>query len=127
MLLAGRSAQASLVALPPFVGSMAPKAKDKWERVGPEGGTDPGDRLMVFTFGQVRNEKVSMTVPFAELSLQVRTWNFPALVMYFMPLKGLYFSPYISRRFTLSPEMASCWILNCRLIVGFSSGLEAPA
>ena len=23
--------------------------------------------------------------------------------------------------------MASCWILNCRLIVGFSSGLEAPA
>lgn len=37
-------------------------------------------------------------------SLQVRTWNFPALVMYFMPLKGLYFSPYISRRFTLSPR-----------------------
>jgi hypothetical protein len=30
------------------------------------------------------------------------------LVMYFTPLKGLYFSLYISRWFTLSPEMASC-------------------
>lgn len=44
-----------------------------------------------------------MTAPSARRILQVRTWNFPALVMYFMPLKGLYFSPYISRRFTLSP------------------------
>lgn len=46
---------------------------------------------------------MSSTAPSARLSLQVRTWNLPALVMYFMPLKGLYFSPYISRRFTLSP------------------------
>lgn len=68
-------------------------------------GTDLGDRLIYifFTYRQVRNEKVFMTVSFAKLSLQVRTWNFPAFVMYFMPLKGLYFSPYISRRFTLSP------------------------
>lgn len=36
-------------------------------------------------------------------SLYVRTWNFPALVMYLMPLKGLYFSPYMSSRFTFSP------------------------
>lgn len=72
--------------------------------MGPEGDTDLGDRLIFFTFRQVRNEKAFMTVLFAKLSLQVRTWNFPALVMYFMPLKGLYFSPYISRRFTLSPR-----------------------
>lgn len=44
-----------------------------------------------------------MTAPPVTHALQVRTWNLPALVMYFMPLKGLYFSPYISRRFTLSP------------------------
>lgn len=25
------------------------------------------------------------------------------------------------------PDIASCWILNCRLMVGFSSGLEVPA
>lgn len=37
------------------------------------------------------------------LSPYVRTWNFPALVMYLMPLKGLYFSPYMSSRFTFSP------------------------
>lgn len=104
-------------------------------------------------------------------SLYVRTWNFPALVMYLMPLKGLYFSPYMSSRFTFSPvedsvareislgnvrsqyqpnsvwlhlvaavfpynaskarvcvpEMAICWILNWILMVGFSSGFEAPA
>lgn len=82
---------------------MALKAKEKREQVGPEGDTDLGDRLVFFTFRQVRNEKAFMTILFAKLSLQVRTWNFPALVMYFMPLKGLYFSPYISRRFTLSP------------------------
>lgn len=36
--------------------------------------------------------------------------------------------PLLSRppEMCYSPEMASCWILNCRLIVGFSSGLEAP-
>lgn len=33
----------------------------------------------------------------------VRTWNLPALVMYLMPLKGLYFSPYMSSRFTFRP------------------------
>lgn len=36
-------------------------------------------------------------------SLYVRTWNLPALVMYLMPLKGLYFSPYMSSRLTFSP------------------------
>lgn len=35
--------------------------------------------------------------------LYVRTWNLPAFVMYLMPLKGLYFSPYMSSRFTFSP------------------------
>lgn len=40
----------------------------------------------------------------AQSSLYVRTWNLPAFVMYLMPLKGLYFSPYMSRRFTFSPE-----------------------
>lgn len=54
-----------------------------------------------------------MTAPVTQ-GLQVRTWNLPALVMYFMPLKGLYFSPYISRRFTLSPggkkeERSKAW------------------
>lgn len=39
-----------------------------------------------------------------EPSLYVRTWNLPALVMYLMPLNGLYFSPYISNRFTFSPR-----------------------
>lgn len=34
---------------------------------------------------------------------QVRTWNFPALVKYLTPLKGLYFSPYMSRRLTFRP------------------------
>lgn len=37
------------------------------------------------------------------VSLYVRTWNLPAFVMYLMPLKGLYFSPYMSSRFTFSP------------------------
>lgn len=40
------------------------------------------------------------------LRLYVRTWNLPALVMYLMPLKGLYFSPYMSSRFTFSPVEA---------------------
>lgn len=109
------------------------------------------------------------TVTYRASLLYVRTWNFPALVMYLMPLKGLYFSPYMSSRFTFRPvedsidrgnimkhqtntfprafgttwwpqcsctarlmrvrvpEMAICWILNWILMVGFSSGFEAPA
>lgn len=35
--------------------------------------------------------------------LQVLTWNFPAFVRYLTPLNGLYFSPYMSSRFTFSP------------------------
>ncbi|KFM71139.1 hypothetical protein X975_11039, partial [Stegodyphus mimosarum] len=37
----------------------------------------------------------------------ILTWNLPALVTYFTPLKGLYFSPYISRRLTFKPDTAS--------------------
>lgn len=38
--------------------------------------------------------------------IHMRTWNLPALVRYLTPLKGLYFSPYISRRLTLRPDTA---------------------
>lgn len=56
----------------------------------------------------------------------MRTWNLPALVRYLTPLKGLYFSPYMSRRLTFNPETASCEIWNCTLIDGFASMLVLP-
>ena len=40
----------------------------------------------------------------------IRTWNLPALVRYFTPLKGLYFSPYMSSRFTFKPLTAN-WLM----------------
>jgi len=43
------------------------------------------------------------------------------------PLKGLYFSPYMSSLLTLSPETASCEIENLTLIVGFVEAGELPA
>lgn len=36
-------------------------------------------------------------------SSHVLTWNFPAFVTYLTPLNGLYFSPYMSKRFTFKP------------------------
>lgn len=50
----------------------------------------------------------------------VRTWNFPAFVMYLMPLKGLYFSPYMSSRFTFSPvEGQKC--SNSSMLTGYQT------
>ena len=45
----------------------------------------------------------------------MRIWNLPAFVTYFTPLKGLYFSPYMSSRFTFSPETAICEMVKCTL------------
>ena len=45
----------------------------------------------------------------------ILTWNLPALVRYLTPLNGLYFSPYMSSLFTLSPLTASWLIANWRL------------
>lgn len=56
----------------------------------------------------------------------IRIWKRPAFVTYFTPLNGLYFSPYISKRFTLSPDTASCEMLNWTLIDGFVSRFELP-
>lgn len=46
--------------------------------------------------------------------------------MYLTPLKGLYFSPYISRRLTLRLETAICDIVNCTLMVGLEPKLGVP-
>ena len=48
----------------------------------------------------------------------ILTWNLPALVRYLTPLNGLYFSPYMSSLFTLSPLTASWLIANWRLYRG---------
>lgn len=56
----------------------------------------------------------------------VLTWNFPALVMYLTPLKGLYASPCMSNRLTFSPEIASWLILNRASMDGDSSGSLMP-
>ena len=48
----------------------------------------------------------------------ILTWNLPALVRYLTPLNGLYFSPYMSSLFTLSPLTASWLIANWRLQKG---------
>ena len=45
----------------------------------------------------------------------ILTWNLPALVRYLTPLNGLYFSPYMSSLFTLSPLTASWLMENWRL------------
>jgi hypothetical protein len=34
----------------------------------------------------------------------ILTWNLPAFVTYLTPLKGLYFSPYMSSRLTFNPD-----------------------
>ena len=51
----------------------------------------------------------------AKCQIYILTWNLPALVRYLTPLNGLYFSPYMSSLFTLSPLTASWLIANWRL------------
>ena len=43
------------------------------------------------------------------LTSHVLTWNFPAFVTYLTPLNGLYFSPYMSKRFTFKPVSKRTW------------------
>merc|ERR1719290_482046 len=61
-----------------------------------------------------------------KMTNHILTWNLPAFVIYLTPLKGLYFSPYISSLLTLSPDTASCAIVNWTLIVGLVPSCVAP-
>lgn len=46
---------------------------------------------------------LAVVTPASQSTPHVLTWNLPALVRYLTPLKGLYFSPYMSSRLTFSP------------------------
>ena len=54
------------------------------------------------------------------------TWNRPALVIYFTPLNGLYFSPNKSSRLTFMPDIAIWLMRKLTLMVGLLSGVSAP-
>ncbi len=62
----------------------------------------------------------------ASSTRHVRTWNLPAFVMYLTPLKGLYVSPYMSRRLTLSPLTAN-WLILKRTVSDGDAASDADA